>query len=375
MIASALMLTRQLCTKTSWVPCPRLCVGMASNSPCPRKAVGMAPEGSGEFLCKTVAHRIGGALCAALLLNSIATAGDAEFAKETHTYKTVGETAIQADVFRFRDTKVRPVVVWIHGGALLFGGRSDIPRKIVDMCRTDGFVLVSLDYRFAPEVKLPAIVDDIQDAFRWLRSEGPKKFSIDPDKVVVSGGSAGGYLTLMTGIRVEPRPKALVSYWGYGDVDGDWLTKPSPFFRSHMPVRSPEEAFRAVGHGVVTNTEVDPAKQKARVQFFYHLRQNGRWAKEVTGFDPQTEGRKFDSYCPVRNVTSEYPPTILIHGTDDNDVPVDKSEAMAAELTRHNVPHELIVVRGAGHGLGGGDKKLVADAHERALAFIRKYLK
>jgi dipeptidyl aminopeptidase/acylaminoacyl peptidase len=47
---------------------------------------------------------------------------------------------------------------------------------------------------------------------------------------------------------------------------------------------------------------------------------------------------------------------------------------MAKELARHKVAHELITVPGAGHGLSGGDRKRVADAHERALAFIRKYL-
>jgi len=48
---------------------------------------------------------------------------------------------------------------------------------------------------------------------------------------------------------------------------------------------------------------------------------------------------------------------------------------MDKELTHHNVPHELVTVKGAGHGLAGGDKKLVAEAHERALAFIRTHLK
>ena len=48
---------------------------------------------------------------------------------------------------------------------------------------------------------------------------------------------------------------------------------------------------------------------------------------------------------------------------------------MDKELTRHKVPHELITVRGAGHGLDRGDKKAVAEAHEKALAFIREHLK
>jgi dipeptidyl aminopeptidase/acylaminoacyl peptidase len=44
---------------------------------------------------------------------------------------------------------------------------------------------------------------------------------------------------------------------------------------------------------------------------------------------------------------------------------------MEKELARHKVPHELVTVAGAGHGLAGGDKKLVADAHAKALEFIR----
>ena len=58
-----------------------------------------------------------------------------------------------------------------------------------------------------------------------------------------------------------------------------------------------------------------------------------------------------------------------------DDVPYEESAAMDKELTRHKVPHELITVRGAGHGLSGGDKKAVADAHAKALAFIRAHLK
>ena len=72
---------------------------------------------------------------------------------------------------------------------------------------------------------------------------------------------------------------------------------------------------------------------------------------------------------------AEYPPTLLIHGTEDTDVPYELSAAMAKELERHKVPHELVTVKGAGHGLAGGDKQAVADAHARALAFIRRHLK
>ena len=52
-----------------------------------------------------------------------------------------------------------------------------------------------------------------------------------------------------------------------------------------------------------------------------------------------------------------------------------RSAAMAKELARHKVTHELVTVTGAGHGLSGGDRKAVAEANEKALAFIRRHLK
>src|SRR5437870_4843292 len=146
-------------------------------------------------------------------------ADDPAFVKKTYTYKTVGKVEIHADVHRADDKVVRPVVVWLHGGALIVGSRSQVPGDLLALCRTEGFALVSFDYRLAPEVKLPAIIEDVEDALRWLRGKGPELLHIDPDRIVVTGGSAGGYLTLLTGFRVRPRPKALVAYWGYGDVD------------------------------------------------------------------------------------------------------------------------------------------------------------
>src|SRR5262249_46461239 len=213
-----------------------------------------------------------------------ARADEAAFGKQTYTYKTAGETPVQADVYRAADTKVRPVVVWLHGGALIMGSRTAVPKGLLDLCRAEGFALVSLDYRLAPEVKLPAIVEDVEDAFRWLRTQGPKLFHADAERVVVAGGSAGGYLTLLTGVRIRPRPTALVAYWGYGDVDGDWYTKPSGFYRKQAPVEK-ADAYRGVGEKAVTGSE-DGVDFKARGRFYLYLRQNGLWTKDGTGVDP-----------------------------------------------------------------------------------------
>jgi acetyl esterase/lipase len=295
--------------------------------------------------------------------------------KKTYVYKSVDKVPVQADVYRPKDNQVRPLLVWIHGGALILGNRHGVPRDLLELCRNEGFALISLDYRLGPEVKLPAIIQDIKDAFAWIRAKGPRLLKIDPNRIVVSGGSAGGYLTMMTGVSVTPRPRALVAYWGYGDVDGPWYVRPSQHYRKAVPLIGKAEAYQGVGKGVTTGAELSAAAMRARGRFYLYLRQNGLWTKVVTGFDPATERRQLGPYCPVRSLPKDYPPILMIHGTADTDVPYQESADMAKALTRRKLVHELITVRGAGHGLAGGDKKAVADAHRRAREFIRKYLK
>jgi acetyl esterase/lipase len=294
---------------------------------------------------------------------------------KSHVYKTVEGVDIHADVYRGADERVRPVVVWIHGGALINGGRGGVPEQIRGLCREQGYVLFSLDYRLAPETKLPEIIADLKDAFVWIRAEGPKLFAADPTRLVVTGGSAGGYLTMMSGVVVDPKPTALVAFWGYGDVDGDWYAKPSEFYRTSAPMVEKDAALAAVGKGIVTGTDAMAADQRqARGKYYLYLRQNGLWTKEVSGFDP-SDTKQIDPYCPVRNITPDYPPILMIHGTDDSDVPYSKSADMARELKRHGVKHELVTVQRAGHGLSGGRKEDIEAAHNKALEFIRLVLR
>src|SRR5438552_1904881 len=101
-------------------------------------------------------------LGAILVTTGIISAADPSgFQKKTYTYKTVDGLAIPLDVYRPADKVARPVVVWIHGGALITGGRNSVPGDILALCKKEGYALVSLDYRLAPEVKAPAIVEDI----------------------------------------------------------------------------------------------------------------------------------------------------------------------------------------------------------------------
>jgi acetyl esterase/lipase len=300
-----------------------------------------------------------------------ASAAGAAHSKSTHTYKTIDSLNIEADVYRAEGNDIRPAILWIHGGALISGHRGNLRAEQLQRYLNAGFVVVSIDYRLALETKLPAILSDLDDAWRWLRTKGPEAFKIDPERIAVVGHSAGGYLTLTCGYRLKPRPKALVAYYGYGDIIADWYSKPDPFYLK-QPAVSKEDAFAAVG----TTPIAVPPPQNQRGRFYLYSRQQGLWPLLVAGSDPG-QPRAFDPYCPARNVTRDYPPTLLLHDDADTEIPLSQSEQMAAELTRSRVEHELIRVPGGPHGFDSRMSKdpAIAAIFDRAVDFLQTRLR
>ena len=290
-------------------------------------------------------------------------------APATYTYKTAAGCDIKADVYGADTALRKPVVIFIHGGALIMGSRKGVMLNGLHAgLLNSGYVVVSIDYRLAPETKLPAIIEDVRDAHRWVRKSGPKLYNIDPDRLAVAGGSAGGYLTQMTGFCVSPRPRALVSYYGYGDITSAWYSRPDTFY-SKQPHVPKEEALQAVGTNVIS----EPPDKNQRGRFYLYTRQQGLWPKEVAGHNPDTEDKWFDRYCPLRNVSAKYPPIMLIHGTADTDVPYEESKKMDEKLTQKGVKHELVTVPDAGHGLSGAKPEDTARIAERAVEFIKAH--
>ena len=126
-----------------------------------------------------------------------------------------------------------------------------------------------------------------------------------------------------------------VSFYGYGDIIGTWYSRPDPFY-CRQPLVLKEEAYAAVGGPIVSRAEATPGGPR-RGLFYLYCRQQGLWPKEVAGRDPDTEPAWFDPFCPVRNVTREYPPTLLLHGDEDTDVPYEQSVQMAQAMKRAGV--------------------------------------
>jgi acetyl esterase/lipase len=287
--------------------------------------------------------------------------GDQPPEVKTFTYKTVGGCDLKLDAFGADANVRKPVIVHLHGGALIGGSRRGVPGELNPQ---GDHVVISIDYRLAPETKLPAIIEDVQDAFGWIYNQGPKLLNIDTRKLVVAGESAGGYLTLMTGFCVKPRPTALISLSGYGGIVGPWYSRPSAFYLQ-QPHIAKEDAYATVGSTCVSEGGLP------RMDFYHYTRQNGIWPQMITGHNPDTEPKWFDPYCPVRNVSRKYPPTVLIHGTADTDVPYAESDAMDKALAHFKVPHKFISVPGGGHilrGVAASDKTRI---YGEALAFVK----
>jgi acetyl esterase/lipase len=136
-----------------------------------------------------------GILLGSLLITAWMPGGQAQPAnahsKETFTYKKVGDLEIKADVYRPAGAGPHPAIVWIHGGGLIFGSRATIPADENDLFLRAGYITVSIDYRLAPETKVPAILEDVEGAYRWVREKGPALFQCDPERLAVVGQSGG----------------------------------------------------------------------------------------------------------------------------------------------------------------------------------------
>ena len=283
---------------------------------------------------------------------------------ETKAFKRSTQTFLCADIYYHgRQT---PVLVYIHGGGLIFGSRR-MPMERVEIYKQAGFSVISIDYRLAPETKLPVIVEDIRDALHWVRTTASRLYDFNTDKIALVGSSAGGYLSLLVG-TMDERPDAIVSFYGYGDILGAWYAEPSEFYRRRPIVRL-DEVEKLMYKGEVTEGGWE------RFDYYLWCRQHGTWVESVTGLNRDQDLELLRMYNPIDNIRADFPPTLLLHGDEDTDVPYEQSVMMHGALREAGVQAELITLYGAGHGF---DRNMqapgVRQAYEKTVAFLKKHL-
>jgi dipeptidyl aminopeptidase/acylaminoacyl peptidase len=95
----------------------------------------------------------------------------------------------------------------------------------------------------------------------------------------------------------------------------------------------------------------------------------------VTGLDLRQDRDTLLSFCPVQHVAADHPPTLLLHGDADTDVPYEQSVTMARALAVANIPHRLLTIRGGAHGFDVAmGTPVVAKAFDDVLEFLAHHV-
>ena len=197
-----------------------------------------------------------------------------------------------------------------------------------------GFTVFAVRHGSSPKFNIPEIVEDVRRSVRHIRLHA-ERFSVDPQRLGVFGGSAGGHLALVLATtgddgdskaadavsRTSDRVAAVVAFCPPTDIR-EFATPESPFYEKY------------------------PALQ----------------------FDAS----RIEEFSPLLNVSKEDPPALLIHGDRDTIVGIDHSRKFIKAIQQKGVPAQLITIAGAGHGFQQRDQQL---ATEGMLAWFEEHLK
>ena len=184
-----------------------------------------------------------------------------------------------------------PAIACIHGGGFRAGTRQGYDSLCVRLAE-QGYVAVTVSYRLAPKYQFPAAIHDVKAAIRWLRANA-KKYRIDPDRIGVTGGSAGGHLAQFLGVTGDVKQFE-------GDGGNPEQSEPSGVRRQLF---GPSDFTKSYGKSVDA-AEVLPL-----------------WL----GGNLDQVRKKHILASPLNWVTPDAAPTLCIHGTEDKYVAYEQA--------------------------------------------------
>jgi len=248
-----------------------------------------------------------------------------------------GGRSLEADILLPPlEEKNRPAVLFIHGGGWIEGDRSQLRGYGILLARL-GFVCMCNSYRLSNESIWPAQVQDVNCAIRYLRANATD-LGLDPNRIGVSGNSAGGHLSLMA---------AATNY---------------------------DQIFEGVGGSNEVSSEI---KAVCAIYPPTTIRQLEMLNPLENAFlmlmGKEAKKEDFDKASPLNYVTEDYPPCMLIHGSADSVVRLKDSTKFYEKLIEFNRPASLHIFSEEEHAFDGEPDYGRAIADLQAL-FFKKYL-
>ena len=250
------------------------------------------------------------------------------------TYLTANNYESKLDIYSRRGaTTPQPTVVYFHGGFWAAGSKEGSLMSLIPWMEM-GWNVVNVEYRLARVAPAPAAVEDCLCALRYLAAQA-KTYNIDVNRLVVTGESAGGHLTLTSAMIPDS-----------AGLDRSCAT---------IGTAVPKVAAAINWFGITDVADVidGPHRANLAVTWLGSLPNRDEIAKRVS---------------PLTYVRAGLPPILSIHGDQDPLVPYDHAVRLHAALTKAGVPNQLLTIPGGKHG------GFTPDERTKIFATIREFL-
>jgi acetyl esterase/lipase len=229
--------------------------------------------------------------------------------EEDVAFGTGGGRELRCDVFTPPDeVSERPALLLLHGGAWRSGDKQQLKYYGIQLARY-GYLCVCSEYRLSGEATWPAQLHDAKAAIRWLRTNAAR-LGADANRIAVSGNSAGGHLALM--LAATPDTPGFEGEGGHDDA--------SSACRAAIAIYPPT---------LLRGSDIDGA------------------IAGLFGGEPTQDAAEAAS--PVTYAHRGFPPTMLIHGSADELVPVSSSLMMYEALSDAGAAVEMHIFAGQAH--------------------------
>lgn len=235
-----------------------------------------------------------------------------------------------------------PVVIYYHGGGWVLGNRHEYSLYVLPYLEK-GFAVANVTYRLAGTALAPAAVVDAVCALRWISRNAPD-FGGDPERIVVTGHSAGGHLALIVGMLPSVSPFA------------NECAIPSELIDNGLEDVRAAAVVNWFGITDVADLLVEPRRQMYAEQWIGGQLNGEEIARSVS---------------PLQYVSINVPPIITVHGDEDPIVPYEHAVRLRDAVSTVGGVSELVTVRGGGHG--GFAVSEEVDAYARIWSFLAEH--